>query len=256
MCFSQYFDILGVAETHLIQDSTLDLDGYRWFGFNRQNIHCRARLGSGGVGFLVKNEMLNCFNVSVLEQPCEGIMWLKMQHKYENFTLLPCVCYLPPENSSRYFDVNTFYEQLLMDIFKYQNDGLVFICGDFNSRCGSLHDYISGVDVLPERNTVDFTINSYGELFIDFLINTNLCILNGRNSVKNDFTSISVKGCSVVDYCITPYDSLNYFTEFTVTRTTDLINKAYALSVLAPSSIPDHSLLSWNIVFNVRIGVM
>jgi len=111
-------------------------------------------------------------------------MWLKMQHKYENFTLLPCVCYLPPENSSRYFDVNTFYEQLLMDIFKYQNDGLVFICGDFNSRCGRLHDYISGVDVLPERNTVDFTVNSYGELFIDFLINTNWCILNGRNSVK------------------------------------------------------------------------
>jgi len=22
-----------------------------------------------------------------------------------------------------------------MDIFKYQNDGLVFICGDFNSKC-------------------------------------------------------------------------------------------------------------------------
>ena len=118
-----------------------------------------------------------------------------------------------------------------MDIFRYQNDGLVFMCGDFNSRCGSLHNYISGVDVLPERNTVDFTINSYGELVIDFLINTNLCILNGRNSVKNDFTSISVKGCSVVDYCITPYDSLNYFTDFTVTRTTDLINKADALSV-------------------------
>ena len=144
--------------------------------------------------------MLNWFNVSVLEQPCEGIMWLKMQHKYENFTLLPCVCYLPPENSSRYFDVNSFYEQLLMDIFKYQNDRLVFICGDFNSRCESLHDYISGVDVLPERNTVVFTVNSYGELFID-LINTNVCILNGRNSVKNDFTSISVKGCSVEDYC-------------------------------------------------------
>jgi len=55
---------------------------------------------------------------------------------------------------------------------------------------------------LPERNTVDFTINAYGELFIYCLINTNFCILNVRNSVRNDFTSISVKGCSVVDYCI------------------------------------------------------
>ena len=132
-----------------------------------------------------------------------------------------------------------------MDIFKYQNDGLIFIYGDFNSRCGSLHNYISGVDILPERNTVDFR----------FFINTNLCILYGRTSVRNEFTSISVKGCSVVDCCITPDDSLNHFTDFTVTRTTDLINKADALSVLALSSIPDHSLLSWNIVFNEFVDV-
>ena len=89
------------------------------------------------------------------------------------------------------------------------------------------------MDVLPERNTVDFTVNYYGELFIYFVINTHLCILNGRNSDRNDFTSISVKGCSVVDYCITPYDIFNYFTDFTVTRTTDLINTADALSGLA-----------------------
>ena len=57
----------------------------------------------------------------------------------QDLRILECVCYLPPENSYRYFDVNTFYEELLVDIFKYQNDGLVFICGDFN-RCGSL-DY-------------------------------------------------------------------------------------------------------------------
>jgi len=77
-----------------------------------------------------------------------------------------------------------------------------------------------------------------------------LCILNWRNSDRNDFTSISAKGCSVVDYCITTYDIFNYFIDVTVTRATDLINTADALSVLAPSSIPDDSLLSWNIVFN------
>ena len=101
---------------------------------------------------------------------------------------------------------------------------------------------ISGVDVLPDRDTVDYPFNIYGELFIDLFINTNLCILNGRNSVRNDLTSISVKGCSVVDYCITPYASLNYLIDFTVTRTTD-------------SNTPDHSLLSWNIVFNEFVDV-
>ena len=34
-----------------------------------------------------------------------------------------------------------------------------------------------------------------------------------------------------------------------------MINKVDALSVLTPSSIPDHSLLSWNIVFNEVVDV-
>ena len=33
---------------------------------------------------------------------------------------------------------------------------------------------------------------------MEFVINTNMCILNGRNHSKNDFTSVSVKDSSVV----------------------------------------------------------
>lgn len=54
-----------------------------------------------------------------------------------------------------------------------------------------------------------------------------------------------MKGLSVVDYCITPYDSLSYFS---VIRTTDLINSTGDVSALTPTSIPDHSLLLWDIV--------
>lgn len=46
-------------------------------------------------------------------------------------------------------------------------------------------------------------------MLIDFLINLNLCILNGRNYVNNDYTSVSVKGKAAVDYCIVPYDCLD-----------------------------------------------
>lgn len=247
-CILQYnFDILALAETHLIDDNVLTVEGYRWFGHNRKHIHRNARSGSGGVGFLIKDTLCDIFDISVLSDSHEGIFWLKMVHKFEQFTLMPCVCYLPPENSSRYFNVNTFYDCLLTDIYAFQNDGMIYVCGDFNSRCGGLDDFIAGVDNIPPRNIIDFTTNFYGELFVDFLINTNMCMLNGRGS-SNNFTSVSVKGSSVVDYCIATHDNLCNMIDFEVVLTSQLINTSGDIRVLAPTCIPDHSLLSWNIV--------
>jgi len=48
------FDILAIAETHLLNNDVIDVDGYTWFGFNRKIIHRNARNGSGGIGFLIK----------------------------------------------------------------------------------------------------------------------------------------------------------------------------------------------------------
>ncbi|XP_060597913.1 uncharacterized protein LOC132751716 [Ruditapes philippinarum] len=129
--------------------------------------------------------------------------------------------------------------------------GRIFICGDFNSRVGELDDHIAGIDQIPSRDVKDYTVNAYGEILIDFLINSNFCILNGRNFTKNDFTSVSVKGASVVDYCLVPHDSMDHFSDFCVTLTSDVINNCKNIIKFAPSSIPDHSLLSWNILCNI-----
>ncbi len=87
----------------------------------------------------------------------------------------------------------------------YQNIGSMFICGDLNSRCGDNTHYIESVDSIIDRDVVDFDVNSYGESLIDFLISSNLCILNGRNHINNDFTHIAATGRSVVDYCLVPH---------------------------------------------------
>ena len=42
------------------------------------------------------------------------------------FTYFP-VCYLPPKNSTRQIDVNTFYDNILANIFEYQDIGTVYI---------------------------------------------------------------------------------------------------------------------------------
>ncbi|CAG2228238.1 unnamed protein product [Mytilus edulis] len=127
---------------------------------------------------------------------------------------------------------------------------------DFNSRCGDENDYIVGVDDLCPRDVVDFKCNSYSNTFIDFLISVNCCILNGRNFVNNDYTCVSTKGCSVVDYCIVPYDYLHLFSNFAVIRANDLVTLAgYDLSGVDLKLISDHSLIKWNFDLSSFISV-
>ena len=116
--------------------------------------------------------------------------------------MFACVCYLLPNGSSRQVDVHDFFDSLVAGIYKFQNDGLIFICGNFNSRCGLNDDFIVGIDDIPERNVIDFTSNAYDNILIEFLINSNMCMLNGRNCINKDFTSVSTKGLAVVDYCL------------------------------------------------------
>ena len=88
-----------------------------------------------------------------------------------------------------------------MTHYEYQNEGLICVCGDFNSRCGDLDDLIRGVDEFCDREVIDFSLNKYGKILIDFFINTNMCLSNGRRSCNNDFTSVSTNGSAVVNYC-------------------------------------------------------
>ena len=120
-----------------------------------------------------------------------------------------------------------------------------YLCGDLNSRIGNMDDFIPGVDFLPERDVIDFKANSYGEIFCEFLSNVNCCVLNGRNGTSNDFTFVSTRGSSVVDYCVVPYECLKNFTNFQVIRASVLFNQSVATGSSDPKYIPDHSVLCW-----------
>jgi len=76
---------------------------------------------------------------------------------------------------------------------------------------------IEGVDNTPPRIHIDTYKNAYCDLFIDFCIDSNMCVLNGR-SATDDFTCISDKGKSVVDYTVVPHDQLHLFGEFRALR--------------------------------------
>ena len=51
------------------------------------------------------------------------------------------------------------------------------MCGDFNARCGSLREEN---DALPACVELDKVKNHQGEVLMNFLDSTSLCIVNGR----------------------------------------------------------------------------
>ncbi len=101
----------------------------------------------------------------------------------------------------------------------------MFICGDLNSKCRDNTDYIEGVDSIIDRDVVYFDVNSYGECLIAVLISSNLCILNGRNHINNDFTCIAATGRSVVDYCLVSHHDLSKYSKFEDFRMTNLMDQ-------------------------------
>lgn len=92
---------------------------------------------------------------------------LNCKKTIDNSKVFACCCYLPPNYSTRQVDAHEFFDTLLSSIYKYQDEGLLFICGDFNSRCSNTADYIVGVD--KYQNAMLSTFHVIGiEIFVDF----------------------------------------------------------------------------------------
>lgn len=238
---------MGVAETKLKGDDQLQIPGFSWIGQNRTELHVRATTGSGGVGLLIADGVTTDFTASVLDSSTEGILWVKLSHRVENFSICVAVCYLPPEYTTRNVDGEAFFDTLLYQVYMYQKEGPFMIIGDFNARCGVDQDYVEGVDDVTERHVVDTGHNSFGDPFIQFLLSASCCMINGRNYEANDYTSVSQKGLAVVDYCLVAHEHLALFDKFRVQRARTLFNEAGCLTLFDPShTVPDHSLLSWS----------
>ena len=132
-------DIMCLCETHLKNDETIAIDGYKWIGNNRHNLHVNARKGSGGVGFLIKEILLNKIEILCVDKSIDGVVKLLLHHKLNGYNLILFGCYVPPENSSRgrvSHDIFSYLStQIYQDITEVDN---IVICGDLNARLGNL----------------------------------------------------------------------------------------------------------------------
>ena len=99
----------ATTETWLKDGHVAALDGYSWFGHNRQALSRKAVRGSGGVGVFVRNVLLNDWAVEVVGAEVEDILWLKLECSKVSSIIVLAVYYLLPMLSSRGVDV---YERL------------------------------------------------------------------------------------------------------------------------------------------------
>ena len=187
---------------------------------------------------LVRNELLENFNVTTLDTSHEGIMWLRITSKLGDFSLCCAVCYLPPHDSCRAMDSSIFFDKLMEQLYTFQNMGKIILMGDYNARCGQNSDYIEGVDTVPPRDILDETENHHGDSLISFLTDVNFCMLNGRFRDR-EWTHVSPVGKSVVDYMCVPYEQLEHIKSFTIMKISNIIDNIR----VHPNSIPDHSFL-------------
>ena len=142
-------------------------------------------------------------------------MWVKFQHQKSGCVVIIAVCYVPPVGLSRDVDGAEHLLVLEEQTKKFQAEGQVVLCGDFNARCGGLRD-VDGE--MLDRCSVDMVKNEQGEMLVECMKSTGLCFVNGRQG-PDEFTCISSKGRSVVDYCLVPCEEVANVENFIV-RTT------------------------------------
>jgi hypothetical protein len=180
-----------------------------------------------------------------VDRSIEGVIQISLRHKHAETKILLFGCYVPPEHSTRGRLSHEVFSYLSTNIYQNVVDAdCIIVCGDFNARIGNLTDCIAEVDVdICTRNVLDDVKNSQGEEFIEFLQEMNMCVLNGRFSNDN-FTCISSRGKSVVDYLCVLQDQFNLFNDFRVHSVTDMIDKCAIMELISDlSRPPDHSII-------------
>lgn len=93
------------------------------------------------------------------------------------------------------------------------NDCLLI--GDCNARLSDLQilpDDIKTKNTHAVRESKDKILNREGNKLLGMCEDKDLCVLNGRTADdrEGEYTYVSTRGSSLIDYCCVPYPLLNY----------------------------------------------
>jgi exonuclease III len=221
----QHVDVVALTETHHFPGDTFSvLTGFSCFDVARpMTPHGAVGKHSGGIVVFVRETWAN--NIIVWKTAKDGTrIWLHLGNAFQR-PLFLCIVYAAPQGSP-YAD-SSLFEHICQEIGEAMNLGGVLLAGDFNARTGTNIDFIdcsqlAGVllvpqaieDTLPnnmlERQNRDTVRAGWHREFLDLCRTTGLFILNGRTpgDISGEYTCLSNKGFSTVDYFLTTADQL------------------------------------------------
>ena len=120
--------VMALVEAWLKREEEIVVEGYRWFGRNRRSLHTKAVRGSGGVGLLVCEEVLERCIVEVLDTDVEDLLWVRLSQENEEMLTL-AVCYIPPESLSCGRGAEETLQLLAEQVEKFGSQSPLIICG-------------------------------------------------------------------------------------------------------------------------------
>ncbi len=182
-----------------------------------------VRKHSGGITILVRETWAN--NTTVWKTTRDGTrIWLRLGYAFQR-PLFLCIVYAAPQGSP-YAD-SSLFEHICQEVGEAMSLGNVLLVGDFNARTGTNINFIDCSqlanvllvsqaieDTLPndmlERQNRDTVTTRWHCEFLDLSRSTGLFILNGRTpgDISREYTCLSNKGFSTVDYFLTTIDQL------------------------------------------------
>ena len=204
-------------------------------------------MASGGVSLLIRSLLFDNYRFHIVDTSIDGILGVQMTDRYTDFVILIYVCYLPPVNTTWVYDSSAFFAHLISELYLNSHADCTILAGDFNARIGDAQDVNYTIDSdIPVRFNIDNVKSGHGDQFLEFLNDSKLAVINGRVNPENDnFTFLSSRGRSCVDYMVVPHDCLSYVKNFKVDLASDLVNRYGALRYVDQSSkVPDHSMLT------------
>ncbi|UYV63334.1 hypothetical protein LAZ67_2003768 [Cordylochernes scorpioides] len=199
--------IFALTETWKDQHLKIKPTGFHLYESLAQRDHKKGR-SSGGIIVGIREAIKDKIERTEIEK-----QWIMICLRLDGEMRVCLIfAYLPP---NEHYLTNCKY--LLDQIEGKIVEGYeVLLAGDLNTRTGAmgiLHNTLHLPCYLTTRRiSKDPVISTHSEQFIDRLDNNTLTILNGRTrgDRSGNYTYISARGSSVVDYCIVSHGLLGY----------------------------------------------
>ncbi len=221
----QHVDVVALIETHHFPGDTFpDIPGFCCFDVAKPlTTQGVVQKHSGGIAVLVRETWAN--STSVWKTAKDGTrIWLRLGNAFQR-PLFLCIVYVAPQGSP-YADISLF-EHICQEVGEAMSFNGVLLVGDFNARTCTNTDFIDCsqlVDVLLVPHAIEDTLPNdmlkrqnrdtvtagWHHEFLDLCRIARLFILNGRTpgDILGEYTCLSNKGFSTVDYFLTTADQL------------------------------------------------